>query len=120
MTIVRDAFYIDGAWVGASSREVFTVTSSGTGEPYATVPVGTIEEAALAVEAAAKAFASWSTTPPQARAAFRPAIVCHDGAAGSSAAWLARLVWDQEVAGSNPAFPTRSCPRQESNPQPDG
>ena len=25
---------------------------------------------------------------------------------GSSAAWLARLVRDQEVAGSNPAFPT--------------
>ena len=24
---------------------------------------------------------------------------------GSSAAWLARLPWEQEVAGSNPAFP---------------
>ena len=50
---------------------------------------------------------------------------------GRSAAWLARLVWDQEAAGSNPAFPTQViyrgvedrslwCPRQESNPQPDG
>jgi hypothetical protein len=37
--------------------------------------------------------------------------VCHDGMAGSSAAWLAHLVWDQEVAGSNPAFPT-SAPRR--------
>ena len=34
--------------------------------------------------------------------------MCHDGSTGSSAAWLARLVWDQEAAGSNPAFPTQS------------
>jgi hypothetical protein len=25
---------------------------------------------------------------------------------GCSAAWLARLLWEQEVAGSNPAIPT--------------
>ncbi len=33
---------------------------------------------------------------------------------GSSAAWLARLVWDQEAAGSNPAFPTRAGPSEVS------
>ena len=26
--------------------------------------------------------------------------------AGSGAAWLARVVWDHEVVGSNPTFPT--------------
>jgi hypothetical protein len=32
---------------------------------------------------------------------------------GCSAAWLARLLWEQEVAGSNPAIPTifRICYR---------
>src|ERR1019366_5067809 len=36
--------------------------------------------------------------------------MCNDGETGSSAAWLARLVWDQEAAGSNPAFPTTRAP----------
>ena len=27
--------------------------------------------------------------------------------AGCGSAWLERLVWDQEVAGSNPVTPTR-------------
>jgi hypothetical protein len=30
---------------------------------------------------------------------------------GRSAAWLARSVWDAEVAGSNPAAPTNPSPR---------
>ena len=32
-------------------------------------------------------------------------------ATGCSAAWLARLLWEQEVAGSNPASPTRQATR---------
>ena len=43
VTIVRDSFYINGAWVKASSSEVLEVTSSGTGELYATIPVGTVD-----------------------------------------------------------------------------
>ena len=31
--------------------------------------------------------------------------------AGCSSAWLERLVWDQEVAGSNPVIPTDLCER---------
>ena len=48
MTIVRDSFYINGEWVKARSSETIEVTTSGTGEVFATVPAGTVEEANLA------------------------------------------------------------------------
>ena len=37
MTIVRDSFYINGEWVKARSSETIEVTTSGTGEVFATV-----------------------------------------------------------------------------------
>ncbi|MHB2028294.1 MAG: aldehyde dehydrogenase family protein [Acidimicrobiales bacterium] len=67
MTIVRDSFYIDGEWVKATSSETLEVTTSGTGELYATIPAGTVEEANRAVEAAAAAFTEWSITSPKER-----------------------------------------------------
>lgn len=70
MTIVRDSFFINGEWVKATSKETLDVTSSGTGELYATVPAGTVEEANRAVEAAAAAFESWSNTSPKERGEF--------------------------------------------------
>jgi hypothetical protein len=35
-----------------------------------------------------------------------PPVGYHHLSAGCSAAWLARLLWEQEAAGSNPASPT--------------
>ena len=70
MTIVRDSFYINGEWVKATSPETLEVTTSGTGELYATIPAGTVEEANLAVEAAAAAFTGWANTSPKERAEF--------------------------------------------------
>jgi acyl-CoA reductase-like NAD-dependent aldehyde dehydrogenase len=67
MTIVRDALYINGEWVKPTSTETFEVTSSGTGELYATVPAGAPEDANRAVEAAAAAFTAWSNTSPKER-----------------------------------------------------
>jgi acyl-CoA reductase-like NAD-dependent aldehyde dehydrogenase len=67
MAIVRDSFYINGEWVKAKSSETLSVTTSGTGELYATIPAGTVEEANVAVEAAAAAFTSWSNTSPKER-----------------------------------------------------
>src|SRR5487761_2419617 len=70
MAIVRDSFYINGAWVRASSPETIDVTTSGTGELFATIPAGTVEEANRAVEAAAGAFTAWSNTSPKERGEF--------------------------------------------------
>jgi acyl-CoA reductase-like NAD-dependent aldehyde dehydrogenase len=70
MTIVRDSFYINGQWVKATSGETLDVTSSGTGELFATIPAGTVDEANSAVEAAAVAFVSWSNTSPKERGEF--------------------------------------------------
>ena len=70
MTIVKDSFYINGQWVKASSSETLSVTTSGTGETYATIPVGTVDEANAAVEAAAAAFTAWTNTSPKERGEF--------------------------------------------------
>jgi acyl-CoA reductase-like NAD-dependent aldehyde dehydrogenase len=70
MTIVRDSFFINGAWVKAASAETLEVTTSGTGELYATIPAGTVAEANRAVEAAAAAFPAWSNTSPKERGEF--------------------------------------------------
>jgi acyl-CoA reductase-like NAD-dependent aldehyde dehydrogenase len=67
MTIVRDSFYINGEWVKATSGETLEVTTSGTGELYATIPAATVAEANLAVEAAAAAFTAWANTSPKER-----------------------------------------------------
>ena len=70
MTIVRDSFYVNGEWVPSTSGETLEVTTSGTGELFATIPAGTVEEANLAVEAAAAAFEGWSNISPKERGEF--------------------------------------------------
>ncbi len=70
MTIVRDSFYINGEWVRAASPDTFEVHDSHTGELFATVAVGNVDEAARAGEAAAAAFHAWSQTSPKERGEF--------------------------------------------------
>ena len=70
MTIVRDSFYINGEWVKSTSGDTLDVTTSGTGELYATIPSGTADDANRAVEAAAVAFTAWSNTSPKERGEF--------------------------------------------------
>ena len=68
--LVRDTFYIDGAWVAPSAKETLNVIDSATEEVFATIPAGTAADIDSAVKAAARAFPSWSATPAKDRAAF--------------------------------------------------
>ena len=70
MAIVRDSLYINGEWVKAQSSETLEVTTSGTGELYATIPAGTVAEANRAVDAAAAPFSAWAATSPKERGEF--------------------------------------------------
>ena len=45
---------------------------------------------------------------PRSRAGFGRPKGDRLSGAGCGAAWLARLLWEQEAAGSNPAIPTTS------------
>jgi aldehyde dehydrogenase (NAD+) len=68
--IVRDSFYIDGAWVSPSGPETLDVIDSTTEELFATIPAGTPADIDRAVQAAHRAFPSWAATPAKDRGAF--------------------------------------------------
>jgi acyl-CoA reductase-like NAD-dependent aldehyde dehydrogenase len=68
--IVRDSFYIDGTWVSPSGTETLDVIESTTEEVFATIPAGTAADIDRAVQAAHRAFPSWSSTPAKDRGAF--------------------------------------------------
>ncbi len=68
--VVRDNLYIDGQWVSARGRETLQVVNPATEEVIATVPAGTVQDAAAAVCAARAAFAGWAATPIEERASW--------------------------------------------------
>eukprot|EP00242_Pyramimonas_sp_CCMP2087_P012480 CAMPEP_0198222010 /NCGR_PEP_ID=MMETSP1445-20131203/86214_1 /TAXON_ID=36898 /ORGANISM="Pyramimonas sp., Strain CCMP2087" /LENGTH=116 /DNA_ID=CAMNT_0043900353 /DNA_START=51 /DNA_END=398 /DNA_ORIENTATION=+ len=59
-TLLRDACYVGGQWVGASSGAVIDVTNPATGDLIATVPSLSAEETERAIEAASSALKDWS------------------------------------------------------------
>ncbi|MCP5026917.1 MAG: NAD-dependent succinate-semialdehyde dehydrogenase [Actinomycetia bacterium] len=60
--------YVDGSWVDAIDSDTFTVTNPATGEEIGQVPDGGADDARRAIEAADRAFASWSRTTAHERA----------------------------------------------------
>jgi len=60
--LLRQACYIDGAWVGADSGETIAVTNPATDETIATVPRCGAAETERAIVAADKALKTWRET----------------------------------------------------------
>ena len=60
--LLRQACYIDGAWVGADNGETFEVTNPATGAVIATVPCCGASETERAVQAADQALQTWRET----------------------------------------------------------
>jgi aldehyde dehydrogenase (NAD+) len=61
--------YIDGEWVLPAGQERASVIDPSTEEPVAQIALGNAQDVAAAVDAARRAFATWSVTSPQSRAA---------------------------------------------------
>ena len=61
-TLLRQACYIDGAWVAADSGETIAVTNPATGETIASVPRCGAAETERAIAAADQALITWRNT----------------------------------------------------------
>ena len=67
-TLFREAAFIDGQWLGAKSGKTFAVDNPATGEIIANVPDLAAPETRDAIEAAHRAFPSWSKKTAKERA----------------------------------------------------
>ncbi|MEC5409533.1 aldehyde dehydrogenase family protein [Paraburkholderia sp. MPAMCS5] len=64
-----DRFYIDGEWTAPDGNDRIAVISPSTEDAVCEIALGNARDAEQAVLAARSAFAGWSTTSPQDRAA---------------------------------------------------
>jgi succinate-semialdehyde dehydrogenase / glutarate-semialdehyde dehydrogenase len=67
-SLFREQCYIDGTWVDADNRAIIEVDDPATGEIIGTVPKLGAGETRRAIEAADRAFKSWSRTTAKERA----------------------------------------------------
>jgi len=62
------SYFADNQWRNATDKALFEVHEPYGGRLFATVAAGSRADARIAVDAAAKAFAKWSETPPAEKA----------------------------------------------------
>jgi aldehyde dehydrogenase (NAD+)/betaine-aldehyde dehydrogenase len=66
----RDKLYIDGAWVPSTGTGTIDVINSTTEEVMGRIPEGSPDDVDKAVQAAQRAFATWSQTSKEERAKY--------------------------------------------------
>src|SRR5436190_713237 len=66
----RDKLYIDGAWVPSTGTKTIDVINSTTEEVMGRIPDGTPDDVDKAVQAAKRAFKTWSATSVEERAKY--------------------------------------------------
>src|ERR671918_2785894 len=66
--LIRDRFFIGGAWVAPSSQTTIDVHNAGNGAVMGRVPLGDDKDVDRAVQAARAALEAWSQAPKEARA----------------------------------------------------
>jgi succinate-semialdehyde dehydrogenase/glutarate-semialdehyde dehydrogenase len=66
-SLLREQCYIDGGWVDADNRATSEVSDPASGEVIGTVPKMGVAETRRAIEAADRAFKSWSRTTAKER-----------------------------------------------------
>jgi aldehyde dehydrogenase (NAD+) len=64
-----DRIYVDGEWVLPAGQERASVIDPSTEEPVAQIALGNAQDVAAPVDAARRAFATWSVSSAQSRAA---------------------------------------------------
>ena len=68
--LIRDRFFIGGAWVAPSSKETIDVHNAGNGAVMGRVPLGDDKDVDRAVQAARSALDAWAGTAPAERAQY--------------------------------------------------
>jgi aldehyde dehydrogenase (NAD+) len=63
-----ERIFVDGEWVLPAGQERANIIDPSTGQPVAQIALGNAQDVAAAVDAARRAFATWSVSSPQSRA----------------------------------------------------
>ena len=102
--LIRDQFFIGGAWVAPSTKQTTEVFNAGNGERMGRVPLGEDKDIDAAVTAARNAFEGWSGGSAEWRSGFLDKI---SAGLKARADELAKLIAQEVGTGSLPASVNR-------------
>src|SRR5262245_11813069 len=84
--LIRDRFFIGGAWIAPSGKQTIEVHNAGNGEVMGRVPLGDEKDVDRAVAAARTALETWSQIPKEKRSEYLEKIYAGLKASGDELA----------------------------------